>query len=158
MSPPWWTGPKWFSQRASAPVTSTWNVDSAAIGKSKVVWFVLSLQAALLIDLCLGFWGFGFPNDSPVVLFLFDQKECTLGMILYAVSAYLCVAETFPDTLKYRSVYTKYQPGTPQEAQQAQWALVSYIYQRFCLKYMMMLLGNHFSCLRWFWVQMLQNN
>lgn len=71
------------------PVTSTWNVDSAAIGKSKAVWFAHSLQAALLIDLFLGFWGFGFPNDSPAVPFLFDQKERTLGMLLYAISVYL---------------------------------------------------------------------
>lgn len=88
MSQPWRTGPKWFSQCAADPVTSTWNVDSAAIGKSKAVWFARSLQAALLIDLCLGFWGFGFPNDSPAVLFLFDQKERTLGMLLYAISVW----------------------------------------------------------------------
>ena len=57
MSQPWRTGPKWSPQRAADPVTSSWNVDSAAIGKSKTVWLPCSLQAAPLIDLCLGFEG-----------------------------------------------------------------------------------------------------
>lgn len=48
--------------------------------------------------------------------------------------AYLCCseAETLPDTVKYRFVCTKYQPGTPQEGQEAKWASCFFIYQHFC--------------------------
>lgn len=70
-------------------------------GSRRLVWFVRSLQASIFR---LGFWGFGFPNDSPAVLFLFDQKKNILlgcRCVLYISVSHLWCSEPDTSSAKY---------------------------------------------------------
>jgi len=109
-----WTGPKWFSQGAADPVTSTWNVDSAAIGKSKAVLLGVPYRQFCSLICAMVFKGLDFLTIHLRLFSSLTRKIMPLGyhrmLYLFFCLAYLHCSEDqlLLETVIYRSLDIKH--------------------------------------------------